>query len=255
MRLFAASGFQHWRLLFVSMMYMVLLPACGDTANSARDGDDERFVPEGLSVVPSSVGGNGVFNLIAFTLRSGPSRTELYAALRNDGDIPACSPAFSVEFFDTTEESIARGVAGLLVQRFYRTADGSEQLAACVGPGDVTMLAITDLPADLLEHVSHGAYWLTYWALDVVPTKGIAISEVQAVLRDEGTAYTGALVNGLDVGARAAVAVFPVNRVGRPLGIASARDTLEVPPAGRWLFETDTVIDSGVDHFAYPAGG
>ncbi|HEY8945543.1 MAG TPA: hypothetical protein VIM73_14845 [Polyangiaceae bacterium] len=234
---------------------MLFLPACADTANSAGAGEDERFVPEGLSVVPSSVGGNGVFNLIAFTLQPGSSRTDLYAALRNDGDIPACSPAFSVEFFDTSDQSIARGVAGLLVQRFYRTADDPEQLAACVGPGDVTMLAITDLPADLLEHVSHGAYWMTYWALNVVPTDGIAIREVQPVRQDEGTAYTGVLVNGLDVGARAAVAVFPVNRVGRPLGIASARDTLEVPPAGRWEFQTDTVIDSGAAHFAYPAGG
>lgn len=206
-------------------------------------------------MIPSSDGGNGVFNLVAFTLRAGAGAVELYAALRNDGTIPACSPGFSVEFFDEAEQSVARGVAGLLVRRFYRTTDSFDAPAACVGPGDVSMVAITDLPADLLQRVSYGTYWLTYWALDVVPAEGISITDVRAVTRGAEVAYTGALVNGRDIPASASVAVFPVNSVGRPLGVALDRDPIDVPPGGRWEFETSTVTDPGVDHAAYPAGG
>ena len=69
-------------------------------------------------------GGNGVLDVIALTLREGPSRVEVYAALRNDGDVSACSAAFSVELFDTTEHSLAAGIGGLLTQHFYRLTDG-----------------------------------------------------------------------------------------------------------------------------------
>ena len=105
-----------------------------------------------------------------------------------------------------------------------------------MGPGDVTMAAVTDLPADLaIEDVGSVVYRCPYFALDVVPIDGLTISEVKSVTGGAGTAYTGTLVNGLDVAvSNPSVTVFPVNRVGRPLGVATGSGTLE-DPAGRQL--------------------
>ena len=49
------------------------------------------------------------------------------------------------------------------------------------------------------------------------------------------------------------VTIFPVNRVGRPLGAATASSTIDIPPGGSWSFETSPVDDLGVDYVAYPA--
>lgn len=218
-------------------------------------GDDALIVPEGLSVT-ALAGGNGVLELIAFTLREGASSTEAYAALRNVGDIPACSAAVSIELFDTTEQSLAAGIGGLLTQHFYRLTDGSGSIAACVAPGEVTMAAITDLPADIaIEDVGYVVYRCPYFALDGAPIAGLSISQLTSIRGSAGTAYSGTLLNELDVAvSNPSVTVFPVNRVGRPLGVATGSGTVEVPPGGKWTFETNAVGVAGVDHFAYPAG-
>ena len=65
--------------------------------------------------------------------------------------------------------------------------------------------------------------------------------------------YTGKVTNGLDVAVSApAVAIFPVNRVGRPLGQATSSAIVDIPPGGSWAFETSAVDDLGVDYLAYP---
>jgi hypothetical protein len=230
--------------------------ARNETGGMGEDtGGDALIVPESLSVT-ALAGGNGVLEVIAFTLRKGPRNTEVYAALRNVGDIPACSAAVSVELFDKTEQSLAAGIGGLLTQRFYRLTDGSGTIAACVAPGDITMAAVTDLPSDIvIEDVGYVVYRCPYFALDVVPIDGLTISHVEGVPGSDGTAYTGTLVNRLDVAVNnPSVSVFPVNRVGRPLGVASGSGTLEIPPGGSWTFETNSVSVAGVDHLAYPAG-
>src|SRR5262245_10680978 len=114
----------------------VLPMAC----TNAVDGDDALIVPEHLTVT-ALAGGNGVLNVTALTLSEGPSSTELFAALKNEGDVPACTAAFSVELFDDADQSLASGIGGLLSQHFFRLTDGSDAIAACVGPGDVTMAA------------------------------------------------------------------------------------------------------------------
>lgn len=203
-------------------------------------------------------GGCAPLELAALTLRRGTSSSELYAALKNTGNAAACSPAFSVELFDASEQFLATGLGGLLVQRFYRAADGSGSVAACVGPGDTTMVAITDLPSELVvENVGHVVYWCNYWAVDdVAVVAGISITDVRAVTREDGVAYTGVLVNALELALSSpSVAIFPLNHGGRPLGVALGSGTDEVPPGGSWQFETNAVRDAGVDHAAYPAGG
>lgn len=217
--------------------------------------DDELIVPQGLSIT-ALAGGNGVLDLIALTLREGPNNIEVYAALKNDGDVPACSAALSVELFDKTEQSLAAGISGLLTQHFYRLTDGSRSIAACVGPGDVTMAAVTDLPSEIaIEDVGYVVYRCPYFALDVVPIDGLTVSAVKGVTSSAGVSYTGTLVNELDVTvSHPSVTVFPVNRVGRPLGVAMGSGSVEIAPGGSWAFETNTVDASAADHFAYPAG-
>jgi len=240
----------------------LLALACSDDA-TPRDGSGEQqsggdalISPEGLRVSPRA-GGNGVFDVTALTLQKGPSGGELYAALRNDGTAPACSPVLLVELFDETEQSLAVGAGGLLVRRFYRLTDGSGTLAACAGPGDVSMVAIADLPADLaLEDVDHPVYSVNYWNLELLPVGELSVTEVRSVAESGGVAYSGVLVNGLDVVLiRPVVAIFPVNRGGRPLGVAYGRGSVEVLPGDRWHFETDTISQAGTDHAAYPANG
>ncbi|WP_437499153.1 hypothetical protein [Sorangium sp. So ce1099] len=227
-----------------------------DDAGVGGDTDDGALiVPEDLTIM-AVPGGNGVLNLIALTLRKGPTNTELYAALRNDGDAHACSAAVSVELYDKAQRSLAAGINGLLTQHFYRLTDGSGAIAACVGPGDVTMAAVLDLPSDIaIEDVGYVVYRCPYFALDVVPIDGLTISQVKAVTGDAGTAYTGTLLNGFDVAVNTPSAtVFSVNRVGRPLGVAVARGTVPIPPGGSWAFETNVVDPPGPVQAAYPAG-
>jgi hypothetical protein len=218
-------------------------------------GEQARIVPEGLSV-SALAGGAGVLELTALTLRRRGDEIALYAALKNVGDVPACSAAFSVELFDGSGQSLAAGIGGLLTQRFYRRSDGSGAIAACVGPGDVTMTAVADLPSDLvIEDVRSLVYRCPYFALDVEPIAGVTIREVKKVDRGAGTIFEGTLVNGLQVTLRKpSVSVFPINRVGRPLGLATARETAELAPGGKWMFETESVTESGVDQLAFPAG-
>jgi hypothetical protein len=246
---------------FMPAAMLVLLPACsggvreGGSAAIAEKGDAARIVPEGLSVT-ALAGGNGVLDVTALTLRKGASSVEVYAALKNDGEIPACTAAFSVELFDQTGRSLAAGIGGLLTRHFYRLKDGSGSIAACVSPGDVTIAAITDLPADIaVDQVKTIVYRCPYYALEVDPIDGLDIDDMKSVSRDGATTYTGTLVNDLDVAVtKPSVTVFPVNRVGRPLGMAIGSSSHEIPPHGRWTFETSSVDAAVVDYAAYPTG-
>jgi hypothetical protein len=118
------------------------------------------------------------------------------------------------------------------------------------------MAALTDLPSDLeIEDVAHIVYRSPYFALDGTPIAGLTVGPTKRVHAPAGSTYTSTLVNGLDVTVKnPSVTIFPVNEVGRPLGVAIARGTIELAPAGRWAFETNAVDAPGVDAFAYPAG-
>ncbi len=193
----------------------------------------------------------------ALTLKAGSSNVQLYAALRNEGDSPACGAAFSVELFDAADQPVGAGVGGLLVKRFYRVASDAESIAACIAPGDVTMIALADLSTEAsVDDVSRVEYWCNYWALEVVPIGVVDVTDVRRVDRADGATFSGLLTSALDAPLPApAVAVFPLNEVGRPLGVALAAGTEEVAPHGSWAFETDAVADAGVDQAAFPTRG
>jgi hypothetical protein len=211
--------------------------------------------PDGLTVMERP-GGCGVLKATAVTLKTGSGGVELFASLRNEGESPACGAAFSVELFDDDEQSVAAGVGGLLVKRFFRLADGSGT-AACLAPGDLSMIALRNLSLDLAPtKVARVEYWCNYWALDVVPIGEVELSEVTRVVHDGGASFTGVLENGLTAPLPSpAVAVFPLDDAGRPLGVALAEGTTEVPAGGSWFFETSAVTDAGVAHAAFPTRG
>jgi hypothetical protein len=224
-------------------------------ADVERGEEQARIVPEGLSV-SALAGGTGGLELTALTLQRKGSEIELYAALKNVGNVPACSAAFSIELFDLNGQSLAAGIGGLLTQRFYRRTDGSGTIAACVGPGDMSMTAVAGLPPELaIEEVRSLIYRCPYFALDVEPIAGVTIAEVNEVERSGGTVFEGTLVNGLDVALKSpSVSVFAIDRVGRPLGVARASEMTELAPGGEWRFVTDAVADRGVRQLAFTAG-
>jgi len=226
-------------------------------AGAVPSGDRLQVVPEGIAVSPRP-GINSVFKVVALTLRQGSAGAELFAAVRNDGDVAACNPYFSAELHDKDDQTVGAGISGLMVRRFYRFTDGTDTIAGCVSPGDVTMVALTDLSLNTaLEDVESIVYASGYWFLsDVIAIDGVSLAQVEAVNRSGGVAYTGALVNGLDVAINhPTVAVFPLDALGRPLAVAYGGAMLEIPPGGTWDFETNSVGEAGVGFDAYPMGG
>jgi hypothetical protein len=230
---------------------LLLVAACTSAAASG----EVSIVPEGLSV-SALAGGNGVLEVTALTLSRGPSGTEVYAALRNQGDVPACHAAFAIELFDRQEQSLAAGITGLLTQHFYRLTDGSGSVAACVGPGDLTMAAVTDLPTDFaVEDVGYIIYRSPYFALDVAPIAGLSVRDLKSRAESGGARYSGALVNQLEVAvSRPAVDVYQLSAAGRPLGVVSAHGERQLPPGQSWTFETEVSPLSAARFVAFPEG-
>jgi len=221
------------------------------------DDEEALVVPQSVTILPLQ-GGNGVLEVTALTLRQGAESPDIYVAMKNTGDQHACSAAVSLELYDWDEQSVASGISGLLTRHFYRVLDGSDLIAACIGPGDVSVAAITDLPVDLaIEDVGYIVYRSPYFALEVEgPIDGFSVTNLEGVPDGDGTVYAGEVVNGFDVTvADPEVFVFPLTRVGRPLGVAKSSATLEIPPGGTWAFETElTNVVAAPDALALVAG-
>lgn len=208
--------------------------------------------PEGLDVIPHAAG-CGTLQLQAVTLRQGPQNLEMYVALQNVGDSAVCSPSFSANLFNASEEQVGTSVGGLLVRGFFRLKDSGDP-AACLAPRDVTMGALTDFPPEVtLSDVVRAEYFCSLWRFEADPAGDLDVTGVKAVTSDQGVSYTGTLVNGLDIPLLVpGVSIFSIDDDGRPLGVANARGSAEVPPGTSWDFETDTLADGGVDFAAYP---
>ena len=232
--------------------------APASVGGGAADADaDAPIVPTGLTVLALS-GGNGVLDLIALTLRQGERGIEVYAALRNHGDIPACHALLSLELYDNEQASLAVGTGGLPSAHFYRLDDGSGTLAVCVAPGEVTLAAITDFPQEISsDAVGYIVYRCPYFALSVVPTEGLSVSGLKREATSSSTIYTGTFVNGLDVTVKEpSVVVFPLSRSGRPLGAVTSGASFEIPPGRNWAFEVSASSASldaaAVDQIVFP---
>lgn len=231
-------------------------PPSGEDAGDAGVVDESSlaFVPSGLRNTEVSGEGEGL-TLIAFTLTRGATGLELYAAARNDGETPACSPGMLTYFYDRDEQQVAAVGNVLHNGRLYRLSDGSGVILDCVAPGQVAMLGSTGLPGHIaLEEIAYLEHTFPAFTVDVVPIEPFAAEDVRVVPSDVGNVYTGTFTNVLDVVVtNPNVVVFPVNRAGRPLGMASSSAPIEIPPGGTWSFETSAVPDVGVDYVLYPA--
>ena len=226
------------------------LGGLGGTAGMS--GDDLLFVPEGL---PNTLSDQipGPLTLVALTLVPGATGPELYAAVRNDGQMPGCEAGMMTSFFDKADQRVTETAAALRSGRYYRLEPGV--VLNCIEPGQIAMAAAIDLP----DYIVIGDLGYLEHRFPVINTEGLeridglAVSGVEAVTTGAGSAYTGTLTNGLDATvSNPSVTIFPVNRVGRPLGMARASATTDIPPGGSWSFQTGTVSDLGAGYVAYP---
>ena len=222
---------------------------------AGQQGDGRHFVPEDLpnTLAEGQVG--VTLELIAFTLLQRPMGPELYAAVRNSGTSPSCEAGMTTELFDKAGQLVTSSGVGLQGGRFYRLDDGF--VITCIDPGQIAMTAATNLPDDLvvadLGHLTHR--FPTFGVADLTPVGGaLTVTDVETIPTGAGTIYRGTFTNGLDVPARTPkVTIYPVNRVGRPLGVTTASGSTDLPPGGTWTFETTAVEDAGVDYAAFPA--
>ncbi|XXX75933.1 FxLYD domain-containing protein [Sorangium sp. So ce134] len=138
-------------------------------------------------------------------------------------------------------------------RRFCRLTDGSGVIIPCIAR-EIAMTGPTNLPDDIaIEELGYLLHRFPAFTAGVEPVDAITLGEVETVSRGAESAHTGTLDNALDVAVSdPKVTVFPVNRVGRPLGAATSSAAAAIPPGGTWTFETTTADDPGVDHVAYP---
>jgi hypothetical protein len=111
----------------------------------------------------------------------------------------------------------------------------------------------TDLPATIvIDQLGSLVHLFPSFNVDVVPAGNLPVSGVQAVAGGGGTTYGGTVANQIGMTAsNPSVAVFPVNRVGRPLGMATASTAADLAAGAAWTFETGAVNDPGVGQAAF----
>jgi hypothetical protein len=218
--------------------------------------DDRGFVPEGLPNTELE-GQEGGLTLVAFTLQEGVEGLELYAAVKNEDATPACEIGMTTDFYDRGEQFVTTAGSVVSSGRFYRIDDGSGVVLSCLPPGQVGMTAVTKLPPEVvLSELGHLKHAFPAFAVSgLVPLDGVSVGKLTPVRTPSGSAYRGILTNGLaQTLSSPTVAVFPVNGVGRPLGVARSSATTELSPAGTWTFETSSVDEVGAGYAAFVGG-
>ncbi len=230
-------------------------PAAGP-CSPRRDGGlvEGAFEPEWLPNV-SLDGVGGTLTVLASTLEEGADGLELYANICNAGDYPLCSAAMQVEFYDSADQLLGSTSTAVQSGRFYRFSESPYPIS-CVAPGQTAMAAATNLPEGLTldDLTSMGHRFPAFQIDDAVPLPGATVSDVDAFETAGGAAFRGTVTNDSDAPiTNPTVSVFPVNDVGRPLGVATATATLEIPPGGTWSFETSVIAERGVSQWAFAA--
>jgi hypothetical protein len=222
-------------------------------AESAAPPDDDRlFVPEGL--LNTNQDGQDVgLVLVAFTLVPGTFGPSFYAAVENVSSAPLCEAGMMIAFYDRSNQLVGSAASVLESGHFYQLTDGSGTIIPCVAPGQVALTGGTDLPATIvIDQLGSLVHLFPSFNVDVVPAGDLSVSGVQAVAGGAGTTYGGMVANQIGMTAsNPSVAVFPVNRVGRPLGMATASTAADLAAGAAWTFETGAVNDPGVGQAAF----
>jgi hypothetical protein len=220
-------------------------------ATAGGDGDDLLFVPD---LPNANLDGDraGGLKLVAFTLVREAKGQSLYAAVKNEGDTPVCEAGMTTYFIDKTDQVLTSAGSVLQSKQFYRLDDGV--IVRCIAPGQIAMSAAIDLPSEIvIEKLGYLQHRFPAFMIDgIVPIDGFDVSEVQTIARGDRKLYTGKLVNRFDKTAtEPSLSIFPMNRVGRPLGVATSKTTTDLPPGSSWSFESTDVADVGVGYVAY----
>jgi len=227
------------------------------TGTAGTPGDTRLFVPEGVTAAKLDEMGDDL-EVVALTLQQGLGGAELYLALRNVGDDPACDANINIEFFDSSDKSLSAWIGGLYVAQLYTRSDDPGSVLACLDPGGLAMVGTTELPeAVRTSDVATLVYHVSYFAADVlpfdlVPFDALTVTGLEVFETAVGSGFRGAFENGLDVPViEPQVTIFPMNGVGRPLGLAQVTEQVEIPAGGQWDFETSVVNDTGVDRLVF----
>lgn len=239
--------------------YLALLATLGCAESGGEGagtaGDERAFVPEGLSNTEAN-GEEGGLTLIAFTLVQRETGLELYATARNDGETPVCEPGMTTDFVDHDERLVGSAGMRLYSEHFYRIEDGSGAIVSCVPPNGVAMGAALALPESIVPEafarLQHS--FPAFVIANLVSVNGLVLRDVETIGRGGGFAYAGTLINDLELGVDdPQVVVFPLNRVGRPLAVASSNATITLSRSEGWSFETSVVHDRGSGFAAFPS--
>lgn len=227
----------------------------GSSETGAPAGDDRLFVPEGLPNINQDGQDMGLV-LVALTLVPGASGPSFYAAVQNVFSTPLCEAGMMLQFYDQSGQLVGSAASVLASDHSYQLTDGSGAVIPCVAPQQIVMTGATDLPATIVvDQLGSLVHLFPSFNVDVVPTGELAAGGVQAVAGAGGTTYRGAVANQIGMNANnPSVAVFPVNRVGRPLGMATASTTAALAAGSTWTFETGAVDDPGVGQVAFASG-
>jgi len=231
------------------------LIGCGspsEEGNTEVQGD--LFFPESIELRPPPIEMPGL-TLIAHTMLDGEQGLELYVALRNDADTPACGASISVDLYDHAELSLASSVIGVIGGSPYQVVELPDTYSACVSPGQVAMAALTDWPDDVsVDAVAALAYRCPYFELAVTPAGEFRLSDVAKESTAAGDVYRGVLTNQLAITVESPqVVIFPLARSGRPLGMLSVLGTLTLAPGDAWTFESAPTTVTGDDFEIFPS--
>jgi hypothetical protein len=250
-------------LSFLASLCVTVALGCsggeGDDAPGAGGGgpagDGRLFVPEDLPTTEVE-GQEGGLTLVAFTLERRERSLEAYAAVKNEGSTPACSVGMVLECYDDASALVTSTAGSVEAGHFYVIDDGTGVVLPCIPPGQIGMAALTGFPSDLtFDHFGSLRYNFPAFTVDVLPVEGVSVGKLRVATMGEATIYEGTFTNGLDVVVSSpTVTVFPVNRVGRPLGAATSSAVMDVAPGGTWVFETTSVPDRGTGYAAFPGG-
>ena len=224
----------------------------GATETGVPPGDDRLFVPEGLPNVNQDGQEEGLV-LLAFTLVPGASGPSFYAAVQNVSSTPLCEAGMMIAFYDRSNQLVGSAASVLESGHFYQLTDGSGAIIPCVAPGQIAMTGQTGLPATIvIDKLGSLVHLFPSFNVGVVPAGDLAVSGVQTAAGAAGTTYGGTVANQLGATvSNPGVAVFPVNRVGRPLGMATAIRTADLAAGDTWAFQTSAVEDPGVGQAAF----
>jgi hypothetical protein len=228
--------------------------AVGGSAGTTEPGDDVTFFPAGLPAM--ELNAEGGLTLVASTLVPGPRGPQLYAAVHNEGASPACEAGMTVNFKDKDGQIIATAAGALVSGRFYRLDGGAGVVIACVAPDQVAMTAMT-APPDRFVIEALGSLEYAFPAFlvpDIVAVEGIDVSDVRTVMTASGYAFTGTITNAFSEALSAPkVTVFPLNRVGRPLGVATSNTIPDLAAGERASFGTNSFDRAAAHHAAFAA--